>query len=223
MSFIKTNHSAEGVILAGGSGERLGKGPKAFVRIGEQTLLEIAISTMVEVTSRVVAALPAERLSEADEIIPNDVRVAFIAGGNRRIDTLRLLVENSQSEWLILHDVVHPLVSSTLAATVLQTAMKHGAAAAALPLFEFVYNAAGKKVAQPGESFIIQKPIAFRRSDAVTGFQKMVSLGISDDLGVLEVLSLAGISTTFVNGSPENQKITKQSDLQLASILFQSR
>lgn len=221
MNSIKKYDSVECIILAGGAGVRLGKGPKAFVRIGERTLLEIAILTMLNISTKVVAALPAETLVQAKEMLSSDVPVHLIAGGDRRIDTLRLLVENSTSEWLVLHDVVHPLVSSNLTAEVLELAMMNGAAAAALPLHEFLYNSAGKKVAQPGEAFIIQKPIAFRKSDAMRGFQKIDALNISDDLGVLEVLSLAGVSTSFVAGSPLNQKVTNPSDLQMASNFLQ--
>lgn len=50
-----------GLILAAGRGERLGKGPKAFVKLGDETLLERARRKLNEVgITDIVAVLPPE-------------------------------------------------------------------------------------------------------------------------------------------------------------------
>ncbi len=219
MNFAKTSDAVECIVLAGGSGVRLGKGPKAFVQLGKRTLVEIAVSTMLQISSKVTVALPAERLDDAEELI-SDQRVSLIPGGKRRIDTLRLLVQNSKSDWLVLHDVVHPFVTAQIVKQVLEAAYISGGAAAALPLHEFLYNSRGEQVAQPGQALIVQKPIAFRRSAIEEGFTKADVLGLSHDVSVLDILALAGIVPSFVDGFPWNQKITDASDLQFAEALF---
>ena len=50
----------EALIKAGGMGDRLGIGPKAFVRLGGQTLLERAVRTMLAVATKVLVAVPAD-------------------------------------------------------------------------------------------------------------------------------------------------------------------
>lgn len=219
MSHANKQNTIECIILAGGLGVRIGKGPKAFIKIGEQTLLEIAVSSMPDVVSKIIVAVPFESLNIAKEILSNDQRVSVITGGDRRIDTLRILIENSTSNWLILHDVVHPLTSHKIIQDVVDAAFNSGAAAAALPIHEFVYNSTGEKVSQPGASFIVQKPIVFQRNDALAGFKRIDEQGESRDLSILEVLSLAGLKTSFVQGSQLNQKITNQSDLDFALII----
>ncbi len=69
MNSLKNPNSIECIVLAGGLGVRLGKGPKAFVKIGNKTLLEISISNMLDVVSRIVVAVPAESIEKANEIL----------------------------------------------------------------------------------------------------------------------------------------------------------
>jgi CTP:molybdopterin cytidylyltransferase MocA len=48
-----------GLILAAGRGDRLGKGPKAFVKVGDETLLERAVRKLNEAgVDEIVAVLP---------------------------------------------------------------------------------------------------------------------------------------------------------------------
>lgn len=220
MSSSKTAASSEGLILAGGSGMRLGMGPKAFVMLGGLTLLERAVQTMLEIFTRVIVALPKEHLAEGNRLI-NDSRVSLIAGGKRRIETLRLLVQQSSAEWLVLHDVVHPFVSAELVRAVLGAASVRGAAAAAHCVNEFLYDTSGTLIAQPGHTLMVQKPIAFRSSAVKTGFYKADILGLAHDASVLEILSLAGVAASFIDGHPWNQKITNSLDFELAETLLQ--
>ena len=90
--------------------------------------------------------------------------VRVIAGGMRRIDTLRALVGAATAPWLLLHDVVHPFVTTELSQRVIEEAHRVGAAAAALPNVDFLYGTDGTLRAAPGDVVAIQKPVAFRRS-----------------------------------------------------------
>ncbi|MBC8126590.1 MAG: 2-C-methyl-D-erythritol 4-phosphate cytidylyltransferase [Gloeobacteraceae cyanobacterium ES-bin-144] len=208
-------NDVECIILAGGSGTRLGMGPKAFIKLGGMTLLERAVQPMLVVSSKVIVALPKTQIPEGDALM-NDDRVTLIAGGERRSDTFRLLVKESRAEWLILHDVVHPCVTAELTQTVLDAAYASGAAAATYVVTEFLYNPDGAMVARPEQSLIVQKPIAFRSSVLKTGIEKADALGLTHDIGILEFFSLAGVTPTFVKGHPWNQKITYPEDLELA-------
>lgn len=215
MDSHKKNLKVESIILAGGSGVRLDMGPKAFVKLGELTLLDMAISTMLEITNKATVALPPEYLRTENRWV-NDSRVTCIAGGKRRVDTLRLLVNSTEADWIVLHDVVHPFVTARTAQEVLNEAYKRGCAAAATQLQEFVYNQAGKQIAQPGHAYLVQKPIVFRNSAIKVGFAKADDIGFSDDASALEILALAGVIPSFVPGAPLSQKITTAADLQFA-------
>lgn len=219
MDLHKKPPNVEAILLAGGVGSRLEMGPKAFVKLGELTLLDRAVQTMLEITDRVIVALPSNYL-EAENQWANDSRVTFISGGERRIDTLRLLVNSCKAEWIILHDVVHPFVSAQVTEAVLNKAYKHGCAASAINLQEFVYSQAGNLVAKPGQAYLVQKPIVFRNLSIKAGFAKADSIGLVDDVSVLDILALSGVIPYFVPCITWSQKITTASDLQYAEELM---
>lgn len=103
----------QGLIQAAGSGVRLGLGPKAFVELDQATLLERAVRTLLPVVDSIIVAAPADSLSHAREILEGlDVRV--VAGASSRSSTTRLLIDEAEAPWLVLHYVVHPFVDRAM-------------------------------------------------------------------------------------------------------------
>jgi 2-C-methyl-D-erythritol 4-phosphate cytidylyltransferase len=212
----------EAIVPAAGQGSRLGQGPKAFVVLAGRTLLEHAVTTMLSVAAQVTVAVPSADLARAEHLVGGS-SVRVIAGGMRRIDTLRILVGAATSPWLLLHDVVHPFVTKELSWRVIEEAYRAGAAAAALPNVNFLYGTDGVRRAAPGEVVAIQKPAAFRRADVERGFaaaERTVSGELVRDAGTLEILALAGQSVVFVPGHSMNFKLTTPDDLELAQRLM---
>lgn len=213
------NSSIECIILGAGSGSRLGRGPKAFVKLGNITLLEMAVYTALQINpDRVIVALPESHIEFAKQLIINP-KVLFVRGGERRIDTLRILMAKTTSKWIVLHDVVHPFADLKMFSAVLNAARSVGAAAAADQVYDFLYSVNGKQIAKPGQAVIVQKPIAFCRDKIQAGFDKIDSLGISEDLSILEIFNLAGVNPSFIQGSHLNRKITYSADLEFAKAI----
>lgn len=196
---------------AAGQGMRLGLGPKAFLLLGERTLLERAVTTLLAVAARVIVAVPGTDMVRARQLVPNQ-RVSFIAGGDRRATTLRLLVRAARAPRLILHDVVHPLASVALAERVIEAARRGGAAAPAVAIADFLHASDGTVRARPNELVAIQKPIVFPRAAALRGFDAEDRRGGLADPSVLEVLALAGQATEFIAGDVVNAKLTTPED-----------
>jgi 2-C-methyl-D-erythritol 4-phosphate cytidylyltransferase len=208
----------EAVIQAAGHGTRLGLGPKAFVTLEGQTLLERAVAPMSAVAGHVIVAVAEGDIDRANGLVGNP-RVSVIAGGERRSDTFRRLIARSSAPWILLHDVAHPFVSAELSRLVLATARRTGCATAALPNFEFMYGADGRLRAEPGEILIAQKPVAFRRDAISAGCDAVGNAEAAGDLGALEILAHVGVTSTFVPGYPGNIKITTAADLAMARAL----
>jgi 2-C-methyl-D-erythritol 4-phosphate cytidylyltransferase len=210
----------EALIQAAGQGTRLG-GPKAFVELCGTTLLQRAVAVMLEVADRVVAGVPGDDIDRARSM-SDPVRVEIVAGGARRLDTLRILLARSEAPWLILHDAVHPFVTADLTRDVLDAAHEHGAAIAGVPVARFLYDTDGRLRAAPNEVIQTQKPMAFRRADLVRGFE-LLDAGSGPEAdherGALELLALADVRPRFVRGHARNLKITHPEDLELARIL----
>lgn len=212
----------EAIVTAAGQGTRLGLGPKAFVVLAGRTLLEHAVTTVVSVAARVIVAVPSAELARAEDLVGGD-KVRVIAGGARRIETLRALVGAASLPWLLLQDVVHPFVTKELSQRVIDEARRAGAAAAALSNVDFLYGTDGTLRAVPGDVVAIQKPLAFRRADAARGFavaDGTASGGVVSDLGAADILALAGQSVAFVPGHTMNFKLTTPDDMELAQRLM---
>ena len=210
--------AVEALIQAGGQGRRIGLGPKAFIEFGGRTLLERAVATMLGVAAHATVAVPSADIERARSLVGGP-RVAVIAGGARRTDTLRALVAAASARWLLLHDIAHPFVTAALAAEVLARARESGAAAAALPNVDFLYGRDGLLRAGPGEVVAVQKPVAFRRETIVQGLAVASERGLAQDSGVVEFLTLADAAVAFVPGYPANFKLTTLADLEFARSL----
>ena len=205
--------AVQALIQAAGSGSRLGQGPKAFVVLGQHTLLERSIALFRGIADHIIVAVSSAELARAQALVAGE-RVDVIAGGESRSQTTHRLVERSSAPWLLLHDVVHPFASPDLVRRVLDGAMIHGASAPAVSNTEFLYDKDGNPRHPPGAILIGQKPVGLSREKLQAAYRAFPAL--PGDPSVLEVLAAAGTPTRFVPGDRRNIKITEPDDLALA-------
>jgi 2-C-methyl-D-erythritol 4-phosphate cytidylyltransferase len=206
----------EAVVQAAGAGERLGRGPKAFLALGEQTLLERAIAVMRVVAARVTVAVPPGDVERARELCAG--RAAVIAGGATRRQTLCLLMEGASAPWVVLHDIVHPFVTPALTRRVLEMARVRGAAVAAVRSTSSAYlgDATGTAARIPaGRAWLTRKPWAFRRED----FERGLAAPGDPKEGIGGFLTRAGQEIAMVDAPPWNVKLTTADDWRLAEAI----
>ena len=206
----------EAVIQAAGRGERLGRGPKAFLSLGGRTLLERAVSAMRAVVGGVLAAVPTEEVERAQELCGPGVTI--VAGGATRVETLITLLASAHAPWVVLHDVVHPFVTPELARRVIETARVRGAAVAAIQSTSTAYHVeAGRARGRvpAGDLWLTSKPWAFRREAFVRG----LAGPREPHAGTGGFLWRAGEEIAVVPTEPWNIKITTAGDWQLAEVI----
>ncbi|MCF0175735.1 MAG: 2-C-methyl-D-erythritol 4-phosphate cytidylyltransferase [Bacteroidales bacterium] len=112
------------VILAGGSGSRLGgELPKQFLRIEGKTIVEHSVDAFEShpAISAVVVVCRAEWLGYMRELLeskPHPKLKGVIAGGEERwhssVNALKLLESESDSVGVMIHDAVRPCVSARI-------------------------------------------------------------------------------------------------------------
>ncbi len=210
--------NVQGLIQAAGCGNRLGLGPKAFVKLGGQTLLERAVALLLKCTDGVIVAVPPADLDRASTLIAGP-RTLIIPGDISRSRTTLALISQAQAPWLVLHDVVHPFARPDLISRLLAQARLLGAAAPGLINDEFIYNRDGGLLHAPGDVLVGQKPVVFPRAAALSGYEACSTHEIADDPSFLDILQYGGVHTAFVPGSATNIKITTPDDLKLAQAL----
>jgi 2-C-methyl-D-erythritol 4-phosphate cytidylyltransferase len=209
----------EAVIQAGGRGERLGRGPKAFLDLGGRSLLERAVSAMSPVACHVLAAVPPGDTERARRLCGPGVTI--VAGGATRRETLIALLASATLPWVVLHDVVHPFVTPELTRRVIEVARARGAAVAAIRSASTAYRDSAGRAADrvpAGGLWLTSKPWVFRREAFVRGLA-----GPEEPLeGIGGFLRRAGEEIALVPTEPWNIKITTQGDWQLAEAIERS-
>ena len=203
------------LIAAAGSGERLGLGPKAFVRVGGRTLLELTVTALRGAVSEIVVAVPAEHLSAARQLAPE---ATVVSGGADRQATVRTMLAASHGDVVLVHDVARPFLTPAVLRRVLTAAEATGAATAALAPADTVIMAEQGDVVPRELLRLVQTPQGFHRSLLAEAHEAAVKAGVSatDDAALVRRL---GLAVALVEGSPLLSKLTVAGDLPLFEAL----
>jgi 2-C-methyl-D-erythritol 4-phosphate cytidylyltransferase len=215
---------AVALIVAGGSGERLGAGaPKALVELGGRPLLQWSVEVLLGVPAieRVVVALPAG--------VPAPAGTTGVLGGAVRSESVRLaLAAAGSGDPILVHDAARPLLTAELVEAVLAAALGEGVdgAIAAAPVTDTVKRADDKGVVsetlERSSLWAVQTPQVFRRAalERALDVPAEVLSRATDDAWLVE---RAGGRVVVVPAPCENLKITTPIDLALAEVLVASR
>jgi 2-C-methyl-D-erythritol 4-phosphate cytidylyltransferase/2-C-methyl-D-erythritol 2,4-cyclodiphosphate synthase len=219
------------VMPAAGRGRRMageGAAPKQYLPLAGRTVLEHALAPFLAdpACAGVVVALAADDERFATLPVARDPRVAVVAGGTERRDSvaagLRWLTERLGAEdpWVLVHDAARPCLPRTDLARLL--AALPGApdgALLAVRVADTVKRAdgAGRVLATvPREALHrAQTPQAFRLKALSAALAACP--GATDEASAVEA---AGARPLLVAGSAANVKLTEPGDLALAGRLL---
>jgi len=213
------------IVAAAGSGERLGAGvPKALVRLGDQTLLQLSVAVMRDAgVDVVVVTAPASSVAEFTALVPGAV---VVAGGETRQDSVRAGLSSLRDEVdvVLVHDAARALVPIEVVHRVL-TALGDGAEAV-VPVVALADTV--KEVTLTGDVVrtidrtslrAVQTPQGFRRSVLERAHAGGMAAA-TDDAALVEAL---GVTVTTVEGSAEAMKVTTPMDLEVAAGILARR
>jgi len=225
---------AAAVIAAGGTGTRMNSAvPKQFLKIAGKPVLLHTLESIaaLEEVAEIVVALPPEHIQEAQALIgahPLKPEVRCVAGGPNRQESVRAGVSQltSEPDVIMVHDAVRPLCDRELMRRVLDAAWKKGAAIPGIPATETIQRVsrAGRVLSTPprDELYAIQTPQAFHAGilrSALDQAHESGFVGTDESSAVRR----AGHAVVVVPGSPDNIKITRPLDLEIAGRLISKR
>lgn len=214
---------AVAIILAAGSGERLGNGePKAFLQIGGRPLVALAVEAAAAcpaVTS-IVVTVPEGRVDSARSALDASKPVAVVPGGPTRQASVRagLAAVPADAPAVLCHDAARPFASPDLFSVVLGGLVDAEGSIPVIPVGDTVKRVRDGLVLGTearGDLWLAQTPQAFATSalrDAHARAEK-ARIEFTDDAAVLE---WAGYRVRTVPGDPGNFKITTAADLKRA-------
>jgi 2-C-methyl-D-erythritol 4-phosphate cytidylyltransferase len=208
-----------GIVPAAGSGERLGaNGPKAFVACAGRPLIDWSLDVLEAVCDRVVVAVPPGYETGADRV----------EGGAVRSDSVqRALAVAPEATVVVVHDAARPLVTADLVRRcVAAVAEGWKGATAAAPMTDTVKqtgeNLRVERTLDRSRLWSIQTPQAFD-ADALRRALDVpyeVLAAATDDASLVEA---SGGAVRVVEAPPENFKVTRPLDLELAALILRAR
>lgn len=201
------------LLPAAGSGERIGRGPKAFLRVGGKTLLDWALEGFAW-ADEVVVALPPGFQVEGLRTVP---------GGQTRQQSVYNLVQAATGQVVLVHDVARPFVVRAAVERLLEAVRATGAATLAVPVPDTLVREEGRQYGQviAREDYrLVQTPQGFRREVLWQAHQQAQAAGIefTDDAQLVRWL---GHPVALVEGDRRIFKVTYPEDLALAEGLAQ--
>lgn len=220
---------AAAVVLAGGSGDRMGGGGtrKQYLELGGEPILLRAIRPMLAhpEIEWVVVALPAEDVRTPPFPMPAGVMV--VAGGAERGDSVRRALEAvpEEAEVVLIHDGARPLVSRAVVERTLRAVAPDTGAIAAIPVTDTLKRASREGVitdtVDRRDLWRAQTPQAFPRELIVAAYRRAEEEGVAatDDAALVERY---GGRVVVVEGAASNIKVTLPEDLTLAALLLEA-
>jgi len=215
---------AVALIVAAGSGERLGMGgPKALVELAGRTLLQWSVDALraVSAIEQIVVALPAGADAPAG--------TSGVQGGAVRSESVRLaLAAAGPGDPVLVHDAARPLLTAELAQATIgaleadETLDGTIAAVAMIDTVKRVRDGVVSETLRRSELWAVQTPQVFRRTalERALDVSDEVLAQATDDAWLIE---RAGGRVGVVESSRENLKVTTPLDLAMVEMLLAKR
>ncbi len=225
---------AAAVIAAGGTGTRMHSSvPKQFLEIGGKPILIHTVECIasIEEVGQIVVALPPEHIPRAHLILgqrPLRIGIQCIPGGFSRQESVRNGVACVLPHFnvIMVQDAVRPLCDRDMILRVLYSAWRKGAAVPGLPATDTIQRVSrtGRVLATPPrqELYSIQTPQAFHADLLKSALQRAHDEGFvgTDESSIVR---RSGHPVVVVPGSPNNIKVTRPLDLDIAERIILGR
>jgi 2-C-methyl-D-erythritol 4-phosphate cytidylyltransferase len=220
------------LVTTGGVGKRMGAPvPKQYLDLNGRPLLAwtLAVFQSHALIDRIVVTVPH---GDEDYCLDQIVRrfeltkvTDVLAGGSTRQDSVRQgLLTVVNTDLVVVHDGVRPLVSVKTITESIAAAQTHGAAVACVPLHETLKKSMDGRLSTISRTNLLlaHTPQTFQTSLIIDAHRKALEDGFigTDDGSLVERL---GLPVVAVEDSEDNIKITTPVDLELARKLLQGR
>ncbi|MFY8162337.1 MAG: 2-C-methyl-D-erythritol 4-phosphate cytidylyltransferase [Candidatus Kapaibacteriota bacterium] len=220
------------IISAGGVGNRFGDNtPKQFLDLNGKPIIirTIEIFEKIEAVDNIVVAVNSEWFSKLNELIKEyhitKVKEVIIGGKTRQASVYNAIRTTTakESEVILIHDAVRPLVSADLINKMIEEVEEYGAVIPALKVKDTI-----KSVTKGGNSvktlerdslYSAQTPQVFWFDIISNSFDSAMKNNsiVSDDSALVE---LSGYKVRIIEGEEMNIKITTQLDLKIAELIL---
>lgn len=222
------------VIVAAGSGARMGGVDKAFIQLAGRpavaySLLAIAGCPEIGAISLVVREPLLGKAREIARSLGLDDRVAVVAGGAERSDSVLAGLDAlpDAADLAVIHDAARPLVTSDLVSACIESARRHGSGVAARRSTDTLKecnpdSAEVLRTLNRSRIWAVQTPQVFAAARLRDALRRVAAerLPATDDASAIE---LCGGEVRLVEWNAPNFKLTFPEDVAVAEALLGAR
>jgi len=222
----------EVVIVAAGRGKRFPESElKQFYPLRGKPILCWTVAKFEEcrLVDRIILTVPPDKEEYVREKILSPFKYkkikAIVEGGEERSDSVfqGLKKTEKDTDIILVHDGVRPLISLSLIEKVIEETNKYGAVSLGIPVKETIKEIKDEnivvKTLERERLYLTQTPQGFKRDIIWEAHKEARKLGwrANDDAGLVERL---GQRVKMLLGEEINIKITTSLDLKLAEMLL---
>jgi 2-C-methyl-D-erythritol 4-phosphate cytidylyltransferase len=222
------NDSVCGIIVAAGSGTRMGGVSKPEIKLNGKTLFERVLEAFLAspVTELVIVGgenLPRLRLLAGRYNSPIPIR--YCEGGKTRSESVfkGVCQMSPETSYACVHDCARPFVTAEIITQVIEGAKKTGTATACAPVTDTIkfVDKEHKTVYTPKRDHLlaVQTPQVFKKDSYTVAYAMATKKGgvFTDETSMLEA---AGAAVEYVCTDPRNIKLTTKEDIILAKAIL---
>ena len=224
------NEKITAIVLAGGSGKRMGGDcKKQYMLLGQKPILYYSLKTFQESCVNEIVLVTNEPEYCTKEIIQKyglDKVTKIVPGGAERYHSVYAGLQAAEGcGYVLIHDGARPFVTETMIQDSLTAVKEYQACIIGMPVKDTIKVADEKGFAaqtpERAKVWQIQTPQTFSYPLIWKAYQKVLKeepAGITDDAMVVEYSNSAKVK--LIRGNYENIKITTPEDIEIAELFL---
>lgn len=225
------------LIIAGGNGQRMNQDiPKQFININDKPVIIYTLQAFQkhpDIDAIAVVCLDGWKKilsAYAKQFNIDKLRWIFNGGENGqssiRNGIFGLEEHCNESDIVLIHDAVRPMVSQEIISDCIAKCTKFGSAIVAIPCTEAILESPNKTYSNKIISRDIlqrtQTPQAFPISKLSWAHREALKRGITNSVATCTLMIELGETVYFSSGSEKNIKLTTTDDIEIFKALLQS-
>lgn len=217
------------IIVAGGSGQRMGAGmPKQFLLLQQKPLLWFTLHTFLNSFNdiHIILVLPKANIAEGENIckqLTAENKITITEGGVTRFHSVQNGLQFvTEPSIVFVHDGVRCLITKELIQRCYEQALLKGSAIPVVAVTDSIrmIEEEDHYVVNRRNVRIIQTPQTFQSRILLPAFKQAYDEDFTDEATVVEA---SGESVFLIEGDYDNIKITRPADLLMAEKILSER
>ncbi len=222
------------IVLAGGSGKRMGLSvKKQYIEICNKPLLYYSVHAFEksDVDEIVLVVTPGDETYVKEEIVEKygfKKVSAIVPGGKERYNSVYEGLKVTQGDYVLIHDGARAFVTKEIIRRAMDGAKEYGACVVGMPVKDTIKvvddDGCVKDTPERSSLWMVQTPQAFFYPLIKDAYEKVLAkdaTGVTDDAMVVELATDQKVK--LIEGSYDNIKVTTIDDLDVAENILKKQ